>query len=250
MSRSKSILRPSASEPCLVLLGKDKAQYARRTSKFGNGTGSDSPRTAASLSAKKGRKAWANAQTWLVVCVLLVSFAASYFRDNGSLAKELDDSACPEPENVRNASYVLPHVDFERFEGEWSKIGWLREPATAKMRCAFKTTRGRGREASEDHEFLSVPSAKTRGKGNFHFLLNGKHKLWVLDTDYEQWALFYTCSPHFDAISQQAFIVSRGAGTTLDLTTVGLLLNKLAEFNLARDFTIKEQAHQCAGGQP
>lgn len=151
------------------------------------------------------------------------------------------DSICPKLTRVDNTTITLKEFDFRQFQGDWHKVAWLREPDKDDMRCRFVTS---SEEAKNIQHLEQISPANFPDKG-YHFLLNRVSKLWVVDTDYENWAMLYTCSPHFGTTTQQAFIVSRKK--TLDIMTMGEVLNKWSEYNVPwKDFTIKEQQHQCA----
>jgi len=156
--------------------------------------------------------------------------------------KTLDD-ICPPLTRVDNASVHLKEFEYGDFQGDWHKVAWLREPETNNMqRCSFVTDQENARDLQ--HLEQISPTRDYRKKG-YHFLLNRVSKLWVVDTDYANWAMLYTCSPHFGTTTQQAFIVSRKK--TLDIVTMGDVLTKWSEYNIPwKEFRIKEQHNKCA----
>jgi len=155
--------------------------------------------------------------------------------------KTLDD-ICPPLTRVDNSSVHLKEFAYGDFQGDWHKVAWLREPESNNMRCSFVTAQENARDLQHLEQISPTRDYKKKG---YHFLLNRVSKLWVVDTDYANWAMLYTCSPHFGTTTQQAFIVSRKK--TLDIVTMGDVLTKWSEYNIPwKEFRIKEQHNKCA----
>jgi len=198
---------------------------------------------------KQKSSAGSTTKSNFIAALLLAALAWSlrlHFDDKDvDFARALDtlDNECPVLARADNSSVSLADVfDYSKFQGDWHKVAWLREPdAKDEMRCRFVTDTERARDLQHLEQ---ISPANYQSKG-YHFLLNRVSKLWVVDTDYKSWAMLYTCSPHFGTMTQQAFIVSRKS--TLDIVTMGDVLTKWSEYNVPwKEFKIKEQQHQCS----
>mmetsp|Transcript_11703 Transcript_11703/g.30289 ORF Transcript_11703/g.30289 Transcript_11703/m.30289 type:complete len:256 (+) Transcript_11703:131-898(+) len=252
MQRSTTQLRSCASESNLVFLGKraeQEALLARQHDLYKKrlrALSLEEKEAEGEAERKTNAKKAGNMRTSLLTALVLACLAWSlglHFDGEDEFQRALDtlDTVCPPlTRRADNQTVTLMPFDFKGFQGDWHKVAWLREPDRDDMRCRFVTDSA---EARNLQHLEQISPADYSNKG-YHFLLNRVSKLWVVDTDYDNWAMLYTCSPHFGTTTQQAFIVSRKS--TLDIVTMGEVLTKWSEYNVPwKDFKIKEQQHHC-----
>ena len=247
-----SMVLQSASESNLVVLERQARLQEEKKSRVQTSLQTSLNRSRSYLRLKAaserasdlGRKnnvKWSVAMAGVLLCLAWSLGLHISKEDQFQQAVDSFDSFCPKLLKADNTSVVWKDFEYESFRGDWHKVAWLREPDKDDMRCSFVTS---SLEAKNMKHLEQISSAGFP-KRNFHFLLNGMSKLWVVDTDYKDWAMLYTCSPHFGATTQQAFIVSRKK--TLDIVTMGDVLTKWSEYNIPwNDFKIKERHGQCA----
>lgn len=247
------MLRNCASESNLVLLERRSSAQERykialeqqrerlRRSASGSRSSPSSKPAAQQSSTKALNQALPLA---LAVVCLAWALGVHFSPRNGEYERAMRtlDDICPPLTRVDNASVHLKEFEYDDFQGDWHKVAWLREPETNNMRCSFVTAQENARDLQHLEQISPTRDYKKKG---YHFLLNRVSKLWVVDTDYANWAMLYTCSPHFGTTTQQAFIVSRKK--TLDIVTMGDVLTKWSEYNIPwKEFRIKEQHNKCA----
>jgi hypothetical protein len=239
-------MRQSASESNLVVFAKQeglKEEKQRLRASLYRRSPSYQKLKEASEVGKKNNVKWSIAMAGVLLCLVWSLGLHISQEDQFQQAVDsiVDSSFCPQLLKADNTSVAWKEIDYDKFRGDWHKVAWLREPDRDDMRCSFVTS---SLEAKNMKHLEQISSAGFP-KRNFHFLLNGVGKLWIVDTNYKEWAMLYTCSPHFGTMTQQAFIVSRKK--TLDIVTMGEVLEKWSEYNISWNaFKIKERRGQCA----
>lgn len=153
---------------------------------------------------------------------------------------------------------AIPNLDYARFNGTWNKVAWLPQGAHKEQTCSLHVTTRAPKDksaqlppqppptgdagASIRRAFLKPVGLAEHG---YHFKLAAtKTPVWVIDTDYANWAMLYSCYKNLDSAYHQAYIVSREQ--TLDITLIGSILSKWEDAGLKnQDFVIKQAPGQC-----